>query len=81
MITKVTQIPKISSEKLRLKDYNVLEWFEVYLYNTGCLIKSGLRHADGETKSPFYYEKSFWGKNWHKNAVKDFNEFLKNKGL
>lgn len=72
-VKTLNQITKINFE---LPEYNILDWFEVHLYNTGCLIKSGLRHADGITKSPYFYEKSFFGKSYKKEALKDFNLFL-----
>jgi len=80
MITKLTDIPKLDSKKLELKDYNVVDWFEVHLFRNGCIIKSGLRHSDGETKSPFHYEGSFWGDDYEEKALKHFNNFLKEKG-
>ena len=81
LVNSLTAVPKFEHESLYLKDYGVREWFEVHLYKNGCLIKSGLRHADEETKSPFYYEKSFWGDGFEEQALKDFNEFLKSKLL
>lgn len=33
MITKLTDIPKLDSEKLWLKDFNVKDWFEVHRVN------------------------------------------------
>lgn len=79
LINSLTAIPQFDHEKLYLKEYNVKDWFEVYLYRNGCLIRSGLRHADGETRSPFYYEKSFWGETYEEDALEDFNKFLKSK--
>lgn len=73
-IKTLNQITKL---KFDLPKYNVVDWFIVHLYSDGCLIRSGLRNADETIKSPFFYEKSFWGKDWKKKALKDFNEFLK----
>ena len=37
------------------------------------MYKSGLRHADGETKSPYHYEDCVGGKNAEKIALDKFN--------
>ena len=74
---EVKTLNAIAKLRFELPQYHVSEWFEVHLYGGGCLIRSGLRHADGETKSPYYYEKSFWGRAWKKTAISEFNEFLK----
>ena len=66
----------IESIRLDIPNYYVIEWFEVHLYSSGCLIKSGLRHADGETTSPYYYENSIWRKDSKEAVVQAIWEFL-----
>lgn len=79
IVKSLMAIPKFDHEKLHLKEYSVFEWFEVHLYRNGCLIKSGLRHADGITLSPFHYEESFWGEGYQEKALDHFNDFLKKR--
>jgi len=46
---------------------SMVEWFTFHAYENRdgipihCTIKSGLRHADGETRSPYHYEETFFG--------------------
>ena len=40
----------------------MVDWFVVSSGIGYCTIMSGLRHADGETKSPYYYEDFLGGK-------------------
>lgn len=75
---QVKTINQILKLKFDLPEYHVREWFEVHLFDRGILIRSGLRHADGETKSPYYYEESTWGRGHKKEAIRKFNEFLSN---
>lgn len=51
----------------------MIEWFEISQGGSFFCIKSGLRHADGETKSPYYYEDCIGGKNAEKIALNKFN--------
>ena len=54
----------------------MVEWFEVKKTNQWVSIRSGLRHADGETKSPFNYEDVEVGnKNNTKNILTKFNNW------
>lgn len=73
---QVKTLHQITKLRYELPEYNVLDWFEFHLYGTGILIKSGLRHADGETISPAFYEESTWGKGHKKEALRKFNIFL-----
>ena len=69
-----SQILKLRPQ-FKFGQMNMVDWFEI---NEGAgffSIRSGLRHADGETKSPFYYEKSIGGKNAKKESLKDFNNW------
>jgi len=51
----------------------MIEWFEISEGGGFFCIKSGLRHADGETKSPYHYEDCLGGKNAEKIALDKFN--------
>ena len=53
----------------------MVEWFEVQEYTGSIFIRSGLRHADGETKSPYHYEEVFYGKDYKKRALEHFQNF------
>jgi len=56
----------------------MLDWFEIYEGNGYCIIRSGLRHADNETKSPYHYNYSVGGKDAYKKCIKHFNEWWNN---
>jgi hypothetical protein len=49
------------------------EWFEILEGGSFFCIKSGLRHADGETRSPYHYEDCVGGENTEKIALDKFN--------
>jgi hypothetical protein len=49
------------------------DWFEISEGVGFFCIRSGLRHADGETKSPYHYEDCVGGKNAKKIAMEKFN--------
>ena len=51
----------------------MIEWFEVHHGNGHCTIRSGLRHADGETKSPYFYEHSVGGENAKERCLNHFS--------
>ena len=51
------------------------DWFHVVDGNGFCCIYSGLRHADGETISPFHYGETTTGKTAKKDAIVRFNNF------
>ena len=51
----------------------MIDWFEITEGAGFFCIKNGLRHADGETKSPYYYEDCVGGKNAEKIAIDKFN--------
>lgn len=53
----------------------MVEWFEIYEGYLWCTIKSGLNHADSETKSPYYYMDSQVGKDATKKCIKNFSEW------
>jgi hypothetical protein len=66
-------------EKLRptftFGQMQMVEWFEVTKGTGFCVIHSGLRHADGETKLPYHNEDFEGGKDASKNCLKRFNEW------
>ena len=51
------------------------DWFEISEGVGYFCIKSGLRHADGETKSPFHYEECIGGDNAKKIALENFSKW------
>lgn len=55
-------IDRVEALRPQLKNYYVVEWFKVITEEKWCIIRSGLRHADSETVSPFYYEEVTNGK-------------------
>jgi len=70
-------------EKLRPKfklegGMTMVDWFVVNHGEGYCFISSGLNHADGETKSPFFYEYSEGGKDATKNVLEHFNDWWAN---
>lgn len=56
---------------------SMIDWFQVMKGTGWCTIRSGLRHADGVTKSPFHIDIAFGGKDADKKALKEFNKFWK----
>jgi hypothetical protein len=70
------QILKLRPEfKLHPDGMRVVEWFEIHKGASYYITNSGLRHADGKTKSPFYYEQNIPGKNTKKKALEAFTMF------
>jgi hypothetical protein len=55
----------------------MIDWFVISEGASFLCIRSGLRHADGETKSPYYYEDCIGGKNAKKIALEKFNMWWK----
>lgn len=53
----------------------MIDWFEITEGAGFFCIRSGLRHADGETKSPYHYEDCVVGKNAKKTAMEKFNKW------
>jgi len=56
----------------------MVDWFEITDMESFCCIRSGLRHADGVTQSPFHYEDCTIGKNSKKEALKKFTQWWDN---
>jgi hypothetical protein len=74
MFTTLNQIKKLRPE-FKFGAMVMVDWFEVYEGKFYCTIKSGLKHADGETRSFFHYEETAVGKNAKKIAIAKFNHF------
>ena len=53
----------------------MIDWFEITEGGGFFSIRNGLRHADGETKSPYYYEDFVGGKNSEKIVMERFNKW------
>ena len=58
--------------------FTMNDWFEVYEGNGYCTIRSGLRHADGVTKSPYHYEYFRGGKNASEEVYSHFINWWQN---
>ena len=75
LMTK-NQILKLRPEFKLFEDGWLLhDWFEISEGAGYFCIKSGLRHADGEIKSPFHYEECIGGKNAKKIALENFSRW------
>jgi hypothetical protein len=56
-------------------DYNgmfMVDWFEIKYAGDAVYICNGLRHADPEIKSPYYYDEYFYGKDAEEKAIEHF---------
>jgi hypothetical protein len=70
------QILKLRPEfKLFEGGWLLHDWFEISEGVGYSCIKSGLRHADGETKSPYHYEECIGGKNAKKSVLENFSRW------
>ena len=56
----------------------MVDWFEIHKGHSHCIIKRGLRHADGKTKSPYHYEKTIIRKDCLKTSLEEFNNWWNN---
>ena len=78
-INKITmtkkQILKLRPEFKLGIGMTMIDWFEITEGAGFFCIRSGLRHADGETKSPYHYEDCVGGKNAEKIAIEKFNKW------
>ena len=54
---------------------SMIEWFEVSKGASFYSIRSGLNHADGESKSPYYFSCCLGGKDAKKKTLKLFNDW------
>lgn len=73
MITR-RQILKLRPE-FKFGNTVVIDWFEITEGASFFCIRSGLRHADGETKSPYHYEDCVGGENTKKIAMERFDKW------
>lgn len=73
------QILKLRPEFKLNGGMTMIDWFEIHEGAGYCTIRSGLRHADGETKSPYHYEHGRGGKFASKLVIKHFTEWWENK--
>lgn len=69
------QILKLRPEFKPDGGMTMVDWFEVTEGAGFFYIRSGLRHADGETKSPYYYNNGVGGKGAKKIALEIFNNW------
>ena len=71
-----SQILKLRPEfKFGNQGMTMVDWFEITEGGSFFCVRSGLRHADGVTKSPFHYGDCIGGKNAKKIALKKFNDW------
>lgn len=68
------QILKLRPE-FKFGGITMIDWFEITEGAGFFTIRSGLRHADGETKSPYHYEDYASGKNAEKTILAKFNQW------
>ena len=59
----------------KLYGITITEWFEISEGAGFYCIRSGLKHTDGVTKSPYYYEDCVGGKNAKSIALGKFNKW------
>lgn len=71
---KKSQILKLRPE-FKFGGMTMRDWFEITEGSGFFCIRSGLKHADGETKSPYHYEDCVGGKGAKKLALDKFNNF------
>ena len=70
----ISQIIKLRPT-FKFGQMTMVDWFEVTQGGGSCVIRSGFRHADGETKSPFHYDDFQGGNDALKNCLKRFNDW------
>lgn len=68
-------ISKLRPEFKLGTDITMIDWFEITEGIGFFCIRSGLRHADEETKSPYHYYDCICGKNAKKIAIEKFNKW------
>jgi hypothetical protein len=71
------EILKLKPE-FKFGNQKVRDWFYINGGDSFYSIRNGLRHADGETKSPYFYEHTTIGENCKKDALKLFTEWWNN---
>jgi hypothetical protein len=58
--------------EFKFGNMTMVDWFEITEGGSFCTIRSGLSHADGETKSPYHYEDIVIGDNALEKALDKF---------
>jgi hypothetical protein len=71
------QILKLRPE-FKFGHMTMVDWFEISEGAGFFSIRSGLRHADGVTKSPYHFECCLGGKNAKKEVMVKFNDWWNN---
>lgn len=74
----IEEIEKLKPE-FKFGDMTMIEWFEVHRGFGFCVIKSGLNHADGITKSPYHYDYFRGGDNATDECIQHFTEWWETK--
>jgi hypothetical protein len=69
-----SQILKLRPD-FRFGGITMVDWFMVNKGAGFYGIRSGLRHADGVTKSPYHYEHTLGGENTKKRVLEHFNKW------
>lgn len=69
-----TKILKLRPE-FKFGNCSMIEWFEVSKGAGFYSIRSGLNHADGESKSPYYFSCCLGGKGAKKKVLRLFNDW------
>lgn len=71
---KESQIKKLRPS-FKFGRMEMIDWFEINSSDSFYSIRSGLRNADGETKSPYYYESYTVGRGAKKIEIEKFTKF------
>lgn len=61
--------------EFKFGNMTMIDWFEIHEGAGYCTINSGLKHADGFTKSPYDYIYFEGGENASENVIKHFNNW------
>jgi hypothetical protein len=72
MIKRLSQIEKLRPEFELSGGMRMVDWFHLHKGKNWITIVSGLRHADGETISPYHYEATFVGNYAKRDALRAF---------
>jgi hypothetical protein len=73
MLKRLSQIEKLRPEFELPGGMRMVDWFRVDTGKNWITIISGLRHADGETLSPYHYEATYVGTHAKRDALRTFN--------
>ena len=61
--------------EFKFREQFMRDWFEVSKGVSFYSIRSGLNHADGESKSPYYFSCCLGGKGAKKKVLRLFNDW------